>query len=186
MKMLEILRPVKVPFNSKVNASLLTCVLTFLGVGGCSSNQGPSLPDVQTGSTNSQTTSPQVAVCPTIDDARKSITTCTTLLDAAEGFLHPPEQLKKSRELEEQIGSWTKYAESWDKKNQALISNCELLLGADGTEVHPEIKPALEDTGAAAKFLTKAVEAARLGQSADAQTSIKRARTALSCATQLL
>ena len=79
-----------------------------------------------------------------------------------------------------------KREEDWKAKNKELAKNCELLLGADGTQVHPEIPIALGYLDYAGKRIEKSLEATTLQKFYLADAYVKGACEANSFARKLL
>jgi hypothetical protein len=125
----------------------------------------------------------QIVSCPTMDDVRASAAALQKIIDEAESCLTDPIKSGASPErLKSQIKSCQQRNDDWKKEDRALIKNCELLLGADGTQVHREIPSALETLLGAGLCLDKSLDAAAASDTTIARVEMKRAHTAMSMA----
>jgi len=124
--------------------------------------------------------------CPTEDDVRASLTECQKLIDEAQCLVRNLRSLDATSDGGLLIARWNEKEKAWKAKNDLMIANCELLLGANGTPVFPQIPLALRNLNRADDCLSKSLEAATLGHRIKARAFIKGARIASNRATQLL
>ncbi|HEY9786719.1 MAG TPA: hypothetical protein V6D17_15055 [Candidatus Obscuribacterales bacterium] len=115
-------------------------------------------------------------VCPTTDDVRESI-------DELQRLSAETTNIVDKKDLESRTSFGAK-EETWIQKNKALISGSQLLAGASGVQVHPEIPLALENLARAQNWLHTAVF-----DSSERKTSMKlihHANVAIERATNLM
>jgi hypothetical protein len=84
------------------------------------------------------------------------------------------------------ISDWKAKENAWKAKNDKLLSGCELLLGADGTPVFPEIPQALQNLSRADEALVKSIDAVALSDRKKARYYMKSARADVHRAMMLL
>ncbi|MBI5173034.1 MAG: hypothetical protein HY986_09105 [Candidatus Melainabacteria bacterium] len=75
---------------------------------------------------------------------------------------------------------------SWQEQNQQLMGNCDLLLGASGNSVFPEIPLSLENLTMGGDWLKMAMEAQKNGRLRESRLYIKAAKQALNQAEKVL
>ena len=75
---------------------------------------------------------------------------------------------------------------AWQEQNQQLVDNCDLLLGASGNSVFPEIPLSLENLTMGGDWLKMAMEAGRNGKLRESRLYLKAASKALNQAEKVL
>lgn len=133
-------------------------ILILLTVAGCAdrrssdrANPPVTSPSVKT----AEQPSPQ-RVCPTTDDVLESLAECRKLIYDADYFVWKSNRPVEARS--DLVGSWKREEQAWRKNVQELIANSDLLVGADGTQVYPEIPSALKNLDSAGDNLEKALD----------------------------
>jgi hypothetical protein len=127
--------------------------------------------------------------CPTVDDAEDCADECEILIKQAESIVREARKVintDRSTAWKTRISLWNQKERSWKEKVASLEKNCYLLLGADGTAVHPEIPIALQSIDRAGEWVEKSLEAATLGDLKLAGTYLKGAKAAFGFSTKIL
>lgn len=174
----------------KSNLALLWCLVLIL-VAGCSQQkqaEEPSKPEDVTVAPETAHTLPESLPersCPNVNDGRASIAECRRLVDDAQKIVMDYRDLTVA-EREGLIAAWREKERIWKAANDNLVQCCDLLLGADGTPVFPEIPLALERLNDADQSLVKSLAAATQSHRLKARSHVKSARDNLKRATRLL
>jgi len=126
--------------------------------------------------------------CPTLDDAEDCVDECEVLIKQAESIVRDARNVvtNQSTASKLRISTWKQKESNWRGKVEALGKNCFLLLGADGTPVHPEIPLVLQTLDRASEWIESSIEALSLGNLKLARTYLRGARGALDFSTKLL
>lgn len=121
--------------------------------------------------------------CPNVEDARASSASVDKIIDQAESFVA---NAAKGGMSAEQLKACKQRNDDWKRANQALVNHCIMLLGQDGTPVHPEIPEALQVLNGAGHCVENSLDAVSSHDTTTAQAYITRARSATDNANKLL
>jgi hypothetical protein len=124
--------------------------------------------------------------CPNTDDGRVSAVECQQLIDSAQNIVDSLANFDATALDDAFISDWREREKAWKAKNDKLIANCELLLGADGTPVFPEIPLALQSLNRADERLVKSIDVVALSHRKKVRSYIKGARADVHRAMRLL
>ena len=178
---------------------IVLCSLILLCVSGCKSHSfGQSsgqeiairVPETAPEQAEPDVAQPEEAVpqigCPSQVDVLASAAECQKLINVARHLVRNVKLSDATSESSALIAQWNEKEKLWKAQKDQLMSNCELLLGADGTAVFPQIPLALKKLNRADECLVKSIESATLGHRKKARAYLRRAQVASVRATELL
>ncbi|PWT95541.1 MAG: hypothetical protein C5B53_11295 [Candidatus Melainabacteria bacterium] len=171
---------------------IVLCSLVLIFAAGCTNHQQirQSSKDEPTPPAQETTTEPTEITlqgkCPNLDDGRVSVAECQQLIDSAQSVVDSILYFDDTVADDQLVSDWKAKEHLWKAKNDKLISSCELLLGADGTPVFPEIPRALLNLSRADEALVKSIDAAALSHRKKAKSYMRGARAHVNRAMKLL
>ena len=167
----------------------IACASILLCVYGCHQQiktqpkvDSTNIPKVEEKSeTESQPPTEEIS-CPDHAMAKTSIDECKALCDQSATAINAAEDPAHADKLKDLQGQ----LQHWQDKNNKIVDACQMLLGADGTDVYPEIRKSLNSANRAGKSLQEALNYAGQKQTKASRTALKIAVKYLAQATKIL
>jgi hypothetical protein len=124
--------------------------------------------------------------CPTREDVSELTIAFRKVTNEVNSIASEATKHDKPERLKGQITSCREKISNLKAKDEEFISNCEMLLGADGTSVFPEIPVSFQTLGLCCKWLDKALDAITLENKRVALAYVRGAHAATDRVDKLL
>lgn len=149
----------------KSSKQLVVALISIILLFGCAKtpnadvNKPPQQIPVQTNDYPTADTSK----CPTRNDVKELNIAFETVISEVNLVAKEAAKQNGSERLKEQITACRIKIKDLKAKDESFISDCEMLLGADGTPVFPEIPVSFQTLTLCGKWLDKSLDAIELG-----------------------